>query len=99
MNGAKAFFDTNVLLYMYGGDRGKRERAKELFRQYAHSGGSSTLRGRVAETGHAASRFTVFNVGGNKYRVIVTMKYRWQMVYVRHVLTHQEYDLGKWKRP
>jgi mRNA interferase HigB len=41
--------------------------------------------------------FTVFNVGGNKYRVVVTIKYRWQMVYVRHVLTHQEYDLGKWK--
>ena len=38
MNDAKAFFDTNVLLYMYGGDAGKRSRAKELFRQYAFSG-------------------------------------------------------------
>jgi predicted nucleic acid-binding protein len=38
MNGAKAFFDTNVLLYMYGGDPGKQARAKELFRQYARSG-------------------------------------------------------------
>jgi predicted nucleic acid-binding protein len=38
MNGAKAFFDTNVLLYMYGGDVGKQARAKELFRQYAHAG-------------------------------------------------------------
>lgn len=38
MNGAKAFFDTNVLLYMYGGDADKRARAKELFRQYALSG-------------------------------------------------------------
>ena len=39
MSGAKAFFDTNVLLYMYGGgDLGKRAKAKELFRRYAQSG-------------------------------------------------------------
>ena len=38
MTGAKAFFDTNVLLYMYGGDAGKQTRAKELFRQYALTG-------------------------------------------------------------
>jgi predicted nucleic acid-binding protein len=38
MNGVKAFFDTNVLLYMYGGDSEKRARAKELFRQYALAG-------------------------------------------------------------
>ena len=38
MNGVKAFFDTNVLLYMYGGDAGKRARAQELFRQYALHG-------------------------------------------------------------
>lgn len=38
MNGAKAFFDTNVLLYMYGGDAGKRMRAKELFREYTRAG-------------------------------------------------------------
>lgn len=38
MKGAKTFFDTNVLLYMYGGDRGKQARAKELFRQYSRAG-------------------------------------------------------------
>ena len=38
MNGAKAFFDTNVLLYMYGGERGKQARATELFRRYALAG-------------------------------------------------------------
>jgi mRNA interferase HigB len=40
---------------------------------------------------------TVFNVAGNKYRLIAAIKYRWQIVYIRHVLTHAEYDLGKWK--
>ena len=39
MTGGRVFFDTNVLLYMYGGtDVDKRTRAKELFRQYAGSG-------------------------------------------------------------
>jgi predicted nucleic acid-binding protein len=38
MNGAKAFFDTNVLLYMYGGEAGKRARAKVLYREHALTG-------------------------------------------------------------
>ena len=37
MNG-KAFFDTNVLLYMYGGDAQKRRVALDLFREYADAG-------------------------------------------------------------
>ncbi len=38
MNDGRAFFDTNVLLYMYAGPDGYRQaRAKDLFRQYACS--------------------------------------------------------------
>lgn len=35
---------------------------------------------------------TVFNIGGNKYRLVVTMRYDLSRVYIRHVLTHKEYD-------
>ena len=37
---------------------------------------------------------TVFDIGGNKYRLVVDMRYDLGMgrVYVRHVLTHGEYD-------
>jgi mRNA interferase HigB len=42
-------------------------------------------------------RYTVFNIGGNKVRLIASIHYDRSKVYVRHVLTHQEYDLGKWK--
>ncbi len=35
MSGVKAFFDTNVLLYMYGSERSKRERANRLFEHCA----------------------------------------------------------------
>ncbi len=42
-------------------------------------------------------RFTVFNIGGNKYRLIAVIHYNRRKVYIRHILSHAEYDLGKWK--
>lgn len=41
--------------------------------------------------------YTVFNIRGNRYRLIALINYSQQMVYVRHVLTHAEYDKGRWK--
>lgn len=38
------------------------------------------------------ARRTVFNIGGNKYRLVVDMRYDLGRVYVRAVLTHVEYD-------
>ena len=42
-------------------------------------------------------QFTVFNVGGNKYRLIAVIHFNRGKVYVRHMLTHKEYDRGHWK--
>jgi len=44
-----------------------------------------------------AGRFTVFNVGGNKYRLIAVIHFNRGKVFVRYVLTHPEYDRGAWK--
>jgi mRNA interferase HigB len=41
--------------------------------------------------------FAVFNIGGNKFRLIAGIDYRCQTVYVKHVLTYKTYDGGKWK--
>jgi len=41
---------------------------------------------------------TVFNIGGNKYRLIAAIHYNRHKVFIRAVLTHVEYDLGDWKR-
>ena len=41
---------------------------------------------------------TVFNIGGNKYRLIASIHYNRRKVYIRNVLTHTEYDRGGWKR-
>ncbi len=40
---------------------------------------------------------TVFNIGGNKYRLVTGILYRSQKVYLLKVMTDQEYDNGKWK--
>lgn len=39
---------------------------------------------------------TVFNIGGNKYRLITAIHYNRQIIYIRFVLTHTEYDLNYW---
>jgi mRNA interferase HigB len=43
-------------------------------------------------------RWTVFNIKGNQYRLIVEINYIFQRIYIRHVLTHAEYDRGRWKQ-
>ena len=40
----------------------------------------------------------VFNIGGNKYRLIASIHFNRGKVYIRHVLTHTEYDKGGWKK-
>jgi len=40
---------------------------------------------------------TVFNIKGNDYRLIVKIEYAKQTIYIKHVLSHKEYDKEKWK--
>ena len=42
-------------------------------------------------------KFTVFNIGGNKYRLIVEIAFKLGRIYIRNVLTHAKYDRGRWK--
>ena len=42
-------------------------------------------------------RLTVFDIGGNEYRLIAYVAYSQKRVYIRHILTHDEYCKGKWK--
>ena len=39
----------------------------------------------------------VFDIGGNKLRLIAYVRYRSQKLYIKHVLDHREYERGKWK--
>ncbi len=53
---------------------------------------------RTFASADLVDRWTVFNVRGNRYRLITEINYRFQRVYVRHVLTHAEYDQEGWKQ-
>lgn len=57
-------------------------------RTYPHADGVKTGPDEV---------LTVFNVCGNHYRLIARIRYDYGLVNVRCVLTHAEYDAGRWK--
>lgn len=52
---------------------------------------------RIFPSADQVGRLTVFNIGGNNYRLIVRVEYERQEVYIRAVLTHAEYNKGTWK--
>lgn len=41
--------------------------------------------------------FTVFNIGGNNYRLITYIDYQAQIIFIRAVLTHADYDKENWQ--
>jgi len=45
----------------------------------------------------AVGEYTVFNIKGNKYRLITKINYKSQVVFIKRVLTHAEYDKEQWK--
>lgn len=57
-------------------------------RTYPHADGIKTATGDI---------LTIFNIAGNKYRLIVRIRYDFQLINVRAVMTHREYDKGHWK--
>lgn len=40
---------------------------------------------------------TIFDVGGNKLRIIAKVRYQKYKVFISFVLHHSEYDKGAWK--
>lgn len=52
----------------------------------------------VYPSADGAGKYTVFNIKGNAFRLIAEINYRTRRLYIRHVLTHAEYDRGGWKR-
>lgn len=52
---------------------------------------------RLFPTADIVGNKVVFNIGGNKIRAITVIDYKAQRLLVTEVLTHKEYDKGKWK--
>jgi mRNA interferase HigB len=40
---------------------------------------------------------TVFNIKGNRYRLVAAIQYPLDLVVVRRVMTHEEYSENRWK--
>ena len=45
---------------------------------------------------YVPKKFTVFDVAGNNYRVVTVIHYNTQIMFIRHVFTHSEYN--KWTK-
>jgi mRNA interferase HigB len=43
------------------------------------------------------SPYTVFNIKGNRYRLISVIDFATHSILIKHVLTHAIYDRGNWK--
>lgn len=52
---------------------------------------------QIYPSAEAVGHFTVFNIKGNAYRLIVGIDYETQTLYYKYFLTHSEYDKGTWK--
>lgn len=46
----------------------------------------------AADYVHDIRPLIIFNIGGNKYRLVANLDYVRQRVYIKHMFTHAEYD-------
>lgn len=89
-----------------------RKRLNEFAEKYPETGGALAQWYRLMKehdfSGFVALRsvfasadqigkLTVFNIGGNKVRLITAIHYNRKKVYIRAVLTHAEYDENRWR--
>lgn len=81
----------------------KRPNAREPLRTWVQVMKSNDFRSLVdlKKTFGAADYvrpYTVFNIGGNKYRLIAVIDYELDLASIFDVLTHAEYDKRRWRK-
>lgn len=54
------------------------------------------LKATFASVDKVGERY-VFNIGGNKFRLVSAIAFQAGLLWVKAVLTHHEYDKGAWK--
>ena len=59
-------------------------------------GSFSALRATFGAVDKVSEVF-VFNIGGDKYRLVAGVDFAHRRVFIKAVLTHSGYDKGKWK--
>jgi mRNA interferase HigB len=54
--------------------------------------GPADIRAVYATASFLANNRVVFNIHGNRYRLIVTINYEYRVVYIRFIGSHADYD-------
>jgi mRNA interferase HigB len=75
----------------------KKEAAQSLFAWYEKAseagwGNHNELKMQIGNASVIGEKRVVFNIHGNKYRLIVDIEYRLQIIFIVWIGTHKEYD-------
>ena len=67
---------------------------KAWFREVAHADWATPAEVKAAyrSASIVGNSRVIFNIAGNKYRLVVRVNYGYRIVYIRFVGTHAEYD-------
>lgn len=90
---------SNKALRDFGALHGDAAQPLQDFRRRLERGSFANfaeLRAVFASIDKVGARY-VFNIAGNKYRLVAGLSFRAQRLWVKAVLTHAEYDKGAWK--
>ena len=52
---------------------------------------------QIFSSADVVGNFVIFNISGNSYRLVTYIDYKDNMVFIRAILTHAEYNKEKWK--
>ena len=63
----------------------------------ANRASPQAVKNQYANASICSNSRVVFNIGGNKYRLIAGVDFARRTVWIKAVLTHAEYDKGAWK--
>lgn len=90
---------SNKALRRFAAMHADAEQALQDFRRLVEQGTYSNfaqLKATFASVDKVGERY-VFNIGGNKYRLVCAIAFQAGLVWVKAVLTQIEYDKGAWK--
>ena len=77
----------------------RRSSSSLVHARQQQDGGVALLGRRQSGAAHASTvgNCIVFNIAGNKYRLVTRILYRSQKVFILKVMSHTEYDNQNWK--
>ena len=80
-----------------GYSKRKKEAAQSLFAWYEEAGNANwknhnELKVQFRNASMVGDKRVIFNIHGNKYRLIVDIEYRLQIIFIVWIGTHTEYD-------